>query len=159
MSALDDLIRKSRPSIWPTFDPRPESALCFFSAAFLGVQDVVHFRSLDRVACVDLDGEKLCQMRQVYARESWLFVVADAFEARRMLRPCDVVVCDPYTGPLMRRTHDEVDGFAQLAQRHLVIGSEGKMRTPTPVGFALTRSIPRSSFGQGVYWDVFERTC
>jgi hypothetical protein len=98
-----------------------ETGLCLFAAAFLGVNDVVHFarRRIATVA-VDRDAGRLEQMRAVYPGCVEL-VAGDAFEfverARAAGRVWDAISVDPFLGDATERVRANLPAFLELARK------------------------------------------
>jgi hypothetical protein len=136
-----------------------ETALCLFSAMWYGMQDVYWIAKAGLVGmCVDLDGEKLNAMREVYP-EGWEFVEGDVFEfAEDTDRTWDVVTLDPWTGQF-ERCADLLPLWCSLAESRVVLG-HGNYRLPDPVapeGWQLVLKLKRSDYKGGIYWMVYER--
>lgn len=140
-----------------------ETALCLFSAAYLGRQDAywVARAGLD-ATCVDIDGAKLDEMKPLYP-SGWGWAQADVFEWAEMNRDnlfahWDVVTLDPFTG-LFERCANELPLWCSLANKSVVLG-HGNYRLTRPAapdGWTMTDIIKRSDFKGGVYWLVFQR--
>lgn len=115
---LDAISREATP--FPAYLlPTRGTALSLFAAAFLGVNDAIHFARQDMIAtCVDIDGERLDEMADIYPYD-WDFVVADAWafaeEAAREGRRWDVVSVDTYTGVATDRSLQTLDLWCSLA--------------------------------------------
>jgi glycosyltransferase involved in cell wall biosynthesis len=124
-----------------------ETALVLFGAAFLGVNDAVHFANagIPKVTVVDTDAARLGTMRALYP-ESWEFVAADAFafvdEQRDAAALYDVVSADPFTG-LMPRCRDHLPALCALARHAVVLGAERGLRLDAPPGWR-SRRVERS---------------
>jgi glycosyltransferase involved in cell wall biosynthesis len=133
-----------------------ETALVLFGAAFLGVNDAIHFANagIPDVTVVDTDTARLDTMRPLYP-ESWTFVAADAFafveEQREAGALYDVVGADPFPS-LMPRCRDHVPAFCALARHAVVLGTERELRLDAPDGWQ-SRRVQRS---QQHDWIVLE---
>lgn len=136
-----------------------ETALCLFSAAWHGRQDVYWLAKAGLVGtCVDLDGEKLAEMQAVYP-DGWEFVEADVYDyVHDQPREWDVVTLDPWTGQF-ERCADMIDVWCSLATKVVILGHGNyRLREPeAPEGWKLERKIRRSDFKGGINWLVF--TC
>lgn len=148
-------------SVYPSFHREDgyETALCLFSAMWHGRQDVYWLAKAGITGtCVDLDGERLEQMREVYP-DGWQFVEADVYEyAVEADRTWDVVTLDPWTGQFERCAW-MLPLWCQLANRAVVLG-HGNYRLPEPQapdGWELADRIKRSDFKGGIYWYRFEK--
>jgi hypothetical protein len=133
-----------------------ETALVLFGAAFLGVNDAIHFANagIPDVTVVDTDAARLDTMRRLYP-ESWTFVAADAFafveEQREAGALYDVVGADPFTS-LMPRCRESVPAFCALARHAVVLGTERELGLDAPDGWR-SRRVQRS---QQHDWIVLE---
>lgn len=149
-------------SVFPSFALEGcETALCLFSAAWLGKQDAYWVAKAGLVGtCVDLDGGRLAEMDDIYP-DDWLFVHADVFEFAANwdgFHHWDVVTLDPFTN-LFERCADMLPTWCGLARKTVILGHGNyRLTEPTaPEGWALTRRIKRSDFKGGVYWLVYQR--
>lgn len=135
------------------------TALCLFSAMWHGRQDVYWLAKQGLTGtCVDLEAERLAEMKAVYPR-GWKFVTADVFEyASKLKRTWDVVSLDPWSGQF-ERCAEMLPVWASLADRVVVLGHGNyRLRRPDPPdGWSLAHSFKRSDFKGGVYWLVFTR--
>lgn len=129
--------------------PRGGTALALFAAAFLGVNDAIHFARNDMVAtCVDIDAGRLDEMADIYPYD-WDFVVADAWqfaeEAAAEGRRWDVVSVDTYTGIATDRSLASLGLWCSLADRAVTATLPRKSINDTydVPGFA-TIQFPRS---------------
>ena len=74
-----------------------ETGLCLFAAAFLGHNDAIHFAEAGlHTTCIDIDEDRLGEMRELYPSE-WEFAVFDAWDYAR--RPA----LGPYLGRRLGR--------------------------------------------------------
>lgn len=133
-----------------------ESALVLFGAAFLGVNDAIHFANaaIRAVTVVDIDGAKLDTMRPLYPSE-WEFISADAFafvgDRQTAGARYDVVSADPFTS-LMPRVREAVPALCALAGHAVVVGVERGQQIATPPGWH-HRRVERSDLAD---WIVLE---
>lgn len=133
--------------------------LVLFSAAFLGHNDAIHFAEAGIVTtCVDIDRERLTEMRSLYPEE-WGFVCADAWEfaeARQSERMTwDAVSVDTFTGSAMRRSLGSLDLWCSLAAKFVTATIDDTV-TELVVPEGWTSSLyPRSD---RVSWLVLEKT-
>lgn len=151
-------------SVYPnprTFDGC-ESALCLFSAEWLGKQDVYWLAKAGLTGtCVDLQGDKLAQMRELYP-EGWKFHEDDVYGFSELAVErgwqWDVVNLDPWTGQF-QQCADLIDRWTTLARKVVVIGHGNYRLTPpeAPEGWTLVQTIKRSDFKGHVDWLVFKR--
>ena len=146
----------------PQFFEGCETALCLFSAEWLGKQDVYWLAKAGlQGTCIDLNGDKLRQMEEIYPR-GWKFVEADAYEfaqesLERGLR-WDVLNLDPWTGQF-DQCAKLIDTWTTLARKVVVLGHGNYRLTPpeAPEGWTLAQTIKRSDFKGHVDWLVFTR--
>ena len=102
-----------------------ETGLVLFAAAFLGHNDAIHFAEAGmRGVCVDIDRERLDEMRELYPSE-WMFLPFDAFKLAAELAQeeasWDVVSVDTFTGDIMRRSLDSLELWCLLANRLVTV--------------------------------------
>lgn len=134
-----------------------ETGCCLFSAAFLGVNDVVHFarRGIETV-CVDVDVERLERMREIYPSTVEL-VAGDAFEfverARAEGRTFDAISVDPFLGNAERRVQRELPAFLELARKVATITIANVRKIPELDGWNVS-TFPRSPVAS---WLVLTR--
>jgi hypothetical protein len=88
--------------------PEGGTALCLFSAAFLGHNDAIHMaRKGMLTTCIDTNGPMLREMERLYP-PSWTFLNADAWdfalEAVHHSDVWDAVSVDTYTGDAETRS-------------------------------------------------------
>jgi len=136
-----------------------ETGLVLFAAAFLGHNDAIHFAEAGlRTTCVDIDGDRLEEMRDIYPSD-WSFRGQDAFRFAELRREdaerWDVVSADPFTGEAMHRTIESLDLWCSLARKAAVVGITRVLLDSytTPEGW-------RSSLfhrTNDIYWLVLER--
>lgn len=145
---------RARAGQYPTGVLRgTESALILFGAAFLGVNDAIHFAKagIARVTVVDIDETRLERMRPLYP-DSWEFVAADAFafadERRDEGMLYDLVSADPFSD-LMPRCRESLPTLCALARRFVVLGVEHGLTPAAPPGWRgrrFERSAPHDWF-------------
>jgi hypothetical protein len=153
-SVYPDLTRWTQPG---------DTALCLFSAEWLGLQDVYWVDQAGLIGtCVDLQGDKLEQMRELYP-EGWEFIERDVYEFVMLARTdpkarWDVVTLDPWTGQF-EVCADLIETWTTLARKVVVLGHGNYRLTPpeAPEGWTLTQTIRRSDYKGGVNWLVFAR--
>ncbi len=105
--------------------PHGGTALCLFSAGFLGWNDVIHMvRNEMRVTCVDTDKRKLWEMATIYpaglelhVEDAWDFAVAAAGAERTW----DVVSVDPYMGDAAEKAWNTFHLWTLLADKILTL--------------------------------------
>jgi hypothetical protein len=139
-----------------------ETALCLFCAEWLGMQDAYWLAKAGLGGlCVDLQGDKLEQMRELYP-EGWGFVKADVYgfaEAAKREEMCwDVVTLDPWTGQF-EKCAALIETWCTLARKVVVLG-HGNYRLSAPAapnGWQHVETIRRSDFKGGVNWLVYVR--
>ncbi|HTV71951.1 MAG TPA: hypothetical protein VMF90_25750 [Rhizobiaceae bacterium] len=101
------------------------SAAAFYTAALLGVRDVIHLNNhgIHDVTLVDLDPEKTEEMRKVYPA-SWDYVIDDAYKVmdrfRAEGRRFDVILLDPWTHR-QRSDMNRLGTLLDIANRYVVI--------------------------------------
>jgi hypothetical protein len=152
-------------SVYPNvklFAPEAQTALCLFSAEWLGMQDAYWVAKAGLTGtCVDLQREKLMQMREVYP-DGWSFVEADVYKfaqaALEMETQWDVVTLDPWTGQF-QQCADLIDTWTTLARDVVVLGHGHYRLMPpeAPEGWTLSETIKRSDYKGGINWLVFTR--
>jgi hypothetical protein len=136
-----------------------ETALCLFSAEWLGQQDAYWIAKAGLTGeCVDLQSDKLAEMEAIYP-DGWRFHTADAYEFARHAanqgRAWDVLTMDPWTGQF-DKCAQLIDLWTAITRRVIVLG-HGNYRLPAPAAPAGWRTldvIKRSDFKGGVYWYV-----
>ncbi len=101
------------------------SGICIYSVALHGVRDVIHLRDkqVKRVTLVDIDREKMEEMKKIYPQR-WEYLVGDAFETLDRLKrddqTFDVVVLDPWIHEQTRNL-DRLGDLLDIANRYVVI--------------------------------------
>jgi hypothetical protein len=146
----------------PQFFEGCETALCIFSAEWLGMQDAYWIAQHGlRGTCVDLQGDKLAQMREIYP-QGWEFVEADAYDfaAGAVVegRQWDALTLDPWTGQF-QQCADLLPTWTTLARKTVVLGHGNYrlIRPEAPEGWTMTEAIKRSDFKGSVDWLVFQK--
>ena len=139
-----------------------KTALCLFSAEWLGKQDVYWLAKAGLTGtCVDLNGNNLSRMREIYP-EGWEFVEADAYDfAQAAVEEdvqWDVVNLDPWTGQF-DQCAKLLETWTTLARKVVVLGHGNYRlhRPEAPKGWTLSHDIKRGDFKGGVFWLVFTR--
>lgn len=135
-----------------------ETGLCLFAAAFLGHNDAVHMAEAGlRVTCVDIDNERLMEMRRIYTDDLWKWAVFDAWEfaewSHGNKHRWDAVSVDTFTGDAMRRSLDSLDLWCSLARKAITVTHVNGEPYQAPEGW-------RSSLFErtiDVNWLVLER--
>lgn len=135
-----------------------ETGLCLFAAAFLGHNDAIHFAEAGiKTTCVDVDGDRLEIMADLYPEE-WHFVCRDAWTFARHHRDkghtWDVVSVDTFTGDAMDRSMESLDLWLSLATRAVVVGT-----TTYPIVLPAYLNVKASYYERaaGIYWLCLER--
>lgn len=135
------------------------TGLVLFAARWYGRQDAYYFARYGvRTTCVDLDGDRLDGMFDVYPGD-WTFVRDDVFQfgAEAMGRErWDVVSLDPFTQDF-DRCASLVDVWCGLARLAVVIGCGGQTRIDPPRGWKVVTRDKRSNFDGGIYWVGLQR--
>jgi hypothetical protein len=162
VATFDEIENLYCGSVYPNirlFAPEAETALCLFCAEWLGMQDAYWVAKAGlKGTCVDLQGDKLEQMRAVYP-EGWEYVEDDAYAfVEHTDRQWDVVTLDPWTGQF-QRCADLIGTWTTLARQCVVLGHGYYRLTPpeAPEGWTLATTIKRSDYKGGVNWLVFTR--
>jgi hypothetical protein len=139
-----------------------ETALCLFSAEWLGRQDVYWLAKAGiDVTCIDLNGEKLERMEQMYP-EGFKYIQGDAYDFAEMAleqrQEWDVVTLDPWTGQF-DQCAKLIDTWTKLARKVVILGHGNyRLSAPeAPEGWKHTLTIKRSDFKGGINWLVYER--
>lgn len=121
---LDAISREARPYPAYLLDGC-ETGLCLFAAAFLGHNDAIHMaRAEMTVACVDVDGPRLREMRDLFPAD-WLWYFDDAWgfaqEAKLLSIEWDAVSVDTFTGDAERRSLDSLELWCSLARKVVTV--------------------------------------
>ncbi len=134
-----------------------ETGLCLFSAAFLGWNDAIHMARNDLdTTCVDIDAERLLEMRDLYPPE-WDFVISDAWEfairQRTFGKRWDAVSVDTFTGAATERSLASLALWCAIATRVVTVTVVGAQDAEIPSGWT-SGTFPRSG---DVAWLVLEK--
>lgn len=134
-----------------------ETGLVLFAAAFLGHNDAIHFAEMGiETTCVDIDGERLSEMRGLYP-DSWRFVESDAWKfadtAYAEEMSYDAVSADTFSGDAMRRSLDSLDLWCSLTRKVVTVTYTAGEAYEVPDGWRgdLYERVT------GVYWLVLTR--
>jgi hypothetical protein len=134
-----------------------EIGLVLFAAAFLGHNDAVHFAEAGlETTCIDIDRERLFEMRGMYP-DIWTFLNTDAFLWARLMKAgrqkWDVVSADTFAGSAMRRSLDSLDLWCSLARKVVTVTTTAGEPYDVPDGWkgSLFERAP------SVFWLVLER--
>jgi hypothetical protein len=153
---LAEISERARP--YPA-DLLPEggTALALFSAAFLGHNDAIHFARKNMTGtCVDIDTDKLEQMRQLYP-PGWKFITGDAWEyaisATGFSARWDAVSVDTFTGEAMIRSLASLELWCELARKVVTVTITDGHPYEVPEGWH-AMLYPRSN---DVNWLVLTR--
>jgi hypothetical protein len=178
MTTLDEIRAHSNRDAFPLHVlDGIESAACFYCAAFLGRQDVIHVvdaPKLRELFLVDLDFDRLELMRERYRFEiaaALSTYCGDAFETaariREMGKQVDLLTIDPWCGPDMDAVLARLPEFAALAKKWLVVGccqkwldasaDDVRKRTGVEAPVEMRRRGADGAFGT-TYWLVFDMT-
>lgn len=136
-----------------------KTALVLFAAGFLGKQDAYWIAEAGlRALCVDSDGHKLEDMREMYPGD-WAFDRGDVFDIARDAKKVgfqfDVVSLDPWTHDF-QRCADSLDLWCSLARRAVILGTGHSTVVTVPEGWRITEVRKRSDYDGGVYWTCLE---
>lgn len=128
--------------------PKHGTALALFAAGFHGWNDVVHFaRAEMRIDCVDVDGNKLWEMAELYPG-GCAFHVEDAWEfaerAFKAERRWDVVSVDPFLGDAAERAWGDLFLWCGIAKRLVTLTVASDTHLNVPEGWTASY-FPRSS--------------
>lgn len=102
-----------------------ETGLLLFAAAFLGVNDAIHFARRQMVCtCVDTNAERLTRMEALYPSD-WSFVEQDAWEfaeaAATSGTAWDAVSVDTFTGMAAVRSLGTLGLWCSLASKCVTV--------------------------------------
>lgn len=134
-----------------------ETGLLLFAAAFLGVNDAIHFarRQLSCI-CVDTDQRKLGEMADLYP-DDWVFVESDAWEFAQAAADAghrwDAVSVDTFTGEATDRSLETLELWCSLAARCVTVTIGHGQDFKLPDGWR-AQFFPRSHRAQ---WLVLRR--
>jgi hypothetical protein len=137
--------------------PNGGTALCLFSAGFLGWNDVIHMVRNDmRVTCVDVDKDKLFEMASIYpaglelwVEDAWHF----ATDAAASGRTWDVVSVDPYMGDASDKAWETRHLWPLLADKIVTLTVAADRELFAPPGWS-SYMFPRND---EVSWMVLHR--
>lgn len=153
---LTHVAQEARP--YPTYLLEgAHSGLCLFSAAFYGHNEAIHF-ALEglHTTCVDIDGEKLEAMADLYPKE-WLFICRDAWDFAEKHAAdgdrWDIVSVDTFRGNATERSLKSLDLWCSLANKAVVATLELGQTYETPEGWT-AHTFQRNS---EVFWLVLTR--
>lgn len=134
-----------------------KTALCIFSAEWLGIQDAYWIAKAGLIGeCVDLKGHLLDEMRELYPKD-WQFHERDAYEFAEEAvedgRQWDVLTLDPWCGQF-DRCANLMEMWTTLARKVVILGhGYYRLAEPEPpLGWNLEQKIFRTDFRGGVYW-------
>jgi hypothetical protein len=135
-----------------------QSGLVLFAAAFLGHNDAIHFAEagVPNVTLVDVDGERLEEMRGLYRDPSWEWLEADAWDvardARRLDAKFDAVSVDTFTGAALERSLGDLELWTSIARRVVTVTATRDSSYRVPRHWR-SRVLGRSSLA---YWLILE---
>lgn len=135
-----------------------ESGLILFAAAFLGHNDAIHFAEagVPNVTLVDVDGERLEEMKSLYRSRVWSFVEADAWTYAEACREYDLmfdaVSVDTFTGSALERSLGDLEAWTSIARRFVTVTATHEASWRLPRGWN-SRIMRRSSTA---YWLILE---
>lgn len=134
------------------------TGLVLFAAAFLGHNDAIHFADAGlETTCVDVDGERLEEMRALYRDESWRWIERDAWDFAREAAEdgelYDVVSADTFTGAAMERSLSDLETWTTIARYAVTVTATRQATFRLPKHWRM-RAVERSP---NAYWLVLER--
>lgn len=137
-----------------------QTGLLLFAAAFLGVNDAIHFaRKQLRCTCVDTDRERLGRMEDIYP-DDWTFHVQDAWEFAREAaergKTWDAVSVDTFTGNATNRSLADLEVWCALANRCLTVTVATGQEYVVPEGWE-GFLFPREASHEIAAWLVMQR--
>lgn len=153
---LDKISKEAQP--YPAYLlPDGGTGLALFAAAFLGVNDVIHFARQEMTCtCVDIDDLRLEEMALLYTFD-WDFVAEDAWAFARSAadegRMWDVVSVDTFTGDATTRSLSTLDLWCSIATETVTATISGREKVDVPAGW-LEQRFHRA---KNVYWLVLTR--
>ena len=136
------------------------TALVGFCAAFLGRQDCAWIEEAGLTAtCVDMDAERLVEMREPLPRASGRSSATTSTATRRRSTPS--ATSSTWSRSTRRRTSstrcaDNAELWCALARRLVVLGTGRYTSLVVPDGWAVSSTHYRSAFRGGVYWTTLE---
>ena len=171
-TSIDQIGQEAYRVIFPTdLLPGMETALLLFCAGFWGKNDgiFVFEAGVARVTGIDMDAERIAQMRVLYPIENWHLFVNDVYqwtEATLMHddhRTWDVVILDPALTQ-MGRCHEAIPDWCSLAARTVIMGTDQDtvdgynlqaLSSPfVPDGWEITRVTRRNEIA---HWVVLQK--
>lgn len=156
---LDSISLEARPYPADMLDGC-RTGLLLFAAAFLGVNDGIHFARKQLVCtCVDTNEERLSRMEALYPPE-WLFEAEDAWEFARAAqergKTWDAVSVDTFTGNATHRSLDSLELWCSLANRCLTVTVAKGQECEIPDGWH-GYLFPREASHEIAAWLVMQR--
>ena len=155
-ASLEHVAMEARP--YPTYVLEgAQSALCLFSAAFMGHNEAIHFALEDiHTTCIDIDAEKLEVMANVYP-DTWIFICRDAWEFAekhsKLGDRWDIVSVDTFRGNATERSLRTLDLWCSIADKAVIATLELGQTYVIPDGWK-SHHFERNS---EVYWLILER--
>jgi uncharacterized pyridoxamine 5'-phosphate oxidase family protein len=110
---------------------------------------------------VDIDNEKLREMRQTFKGNKYLFVCADVYKDLydRMDHYYDIVISDQWTNQ-NDQVYSLLSELFRISSRYVVISTNEEYHKKLPFelnGFHLESFWWRSEYLNGTYWAVYKR--
>jgi extradiol dioxygenase family protein len=155
-ATLEHVAQERRP--YPTeLLEGAETALCMFSAAFLGHNAEIHFAEAGiKTTCVDIDGPRLDEMKQLYP-DDWQFVLEDAWQFAERAASVDVkwdiVSVDTFRGNATERSLTTLELWCSIANKAVLATLEIGQTYDTPEGWQAD-TFQRN---REVFWLVLTR--
>lgn len=153
---LDAISQGAQP--YPAYLLREGSTgLALFAAAFLGVNDSIHFARQEMTCtCVDSDADRLDKMADLYPVD-WDFVFADAWEFAQASADggsmWDVVSVDTFTGGSTKRSLASLDLWCSLSTETVTATLVDGQTYDLPEGW----NDERFHRARNIYWLVLRR--
>lgn len=156
---LDSLSLEARPYPADMLEDC-QTGLLLFAAAFLGVNDAIHYARKQMVCtCVDTNPERLGRMEALYPSE-WSFVAQDAWEFARAAaergKTWDALSVDTFTGTATNRSLQSLDLWCSLATRCLTVTIGKGQSFVVPDGWRGS-VFPREGRSEIASWLVMRR--
>ena len=134
-----------------------ETGLCLFAAAFMGVNDAVHYaRKGLHTTCVDTNADRLSDMARVYP-EGWEFLVSDAWDFAEECLAADIfydaVSVDTFLGDATERSMGTLKLWCSIARKCVTATIPAGASPPVPAGWR-SYEYPRSTKAS---WLVMQR--
>lgn len=152
---LDGLSREARPYPADMLNGC-DTGLCLFAAAFLGVNDAIHFaRHNIQTVCVDLNAERIGQMETIYPQD-WEFLVDDAWAFAGAITGAytfDAVSVDSFLGDATDRSLTTLELWCSLASKCVTVTIPAGASPAAPAGWK-SYEFPRSTRAS---WLVLQR--